>query len=120
MTRPSARDWRTSGRLQGAVATVLASAPLLWGCTSTTGSATTTTPITAVAVDPTEFLGDVACTSAPGAMRAYVATLVDVSPATDSFDPKTLIMPSSAPVSCISEVQFQRITIGRQYVADIQ
>jgi hypothetical protein len=75
-------------------------------------------PPTVVVVDPAQFLGSVPCLDAPGGMRRYVATLVDVSPLA-GLDAGELTLPSSEPTSCIQAVHFSRVTPGRRYVADI-
>jgi hypothetical protein len=94
------------------------------------GSDTTITvlPTTAIVIDPAQFLGNVACLDAPGALHEYVATLVDIS-ANNTF-PKLadggvlpldgLILPSSPPTPCTETVLFERLLVGREYVGFIQ
>jgi hypothetical protein len=92
-------------------------------CGSSTGATTTLTPVTSVVVDPVEFLDGVACLDQPGAMRRYVATLVDVSTFSHLRPPLPidhLELPSSAPTPCFLAVEFQRVTIGREYVAHVE
>lgn len=92
------------------------------------GSSGTTTPIprpTLVEVFPGEFLGDVSCLDAPGALRVYVATLIEVvcpDPVVDEsdLDPPRGPLPSSGPVSCYQPVGFGSVEPGRCYDADIQ
>ncbi len=103
----------------------LGGALLLLGCTNSDVATTAPIPATAVAIDPTRFLDGVSCVDAPGAMRVYVATLTDVSPLTvvaPSADGGNtqIVLPSSAPTPCYEEVVFERIVVGREYVADIQ
>jgi hypothetical protein len=94
---------------------------LLLGC-GNEKSSTTTEQDTIVAISPDDFLGDVACADRPGAMRKYVATLVDVSE--DLVDAgskvKNFALPSSEPVDCTHAVGFGRVVAGHRYVADIE
>ncbi|MBN1606322.1 MAG: hypothetical protein JW940_06795 [Polyangiaceae bacterium] len=94
---------------------------LLWGCGSEK-SGTTTEQDTIVAVSPDDFLGGVACADRPGAMRRYVATLVDVSDdlVDAGTDVKDFALPSSEPVECTHAVGFGRVVDGHRYVADIE
>jgi hypothetical protein len=93
---------------------------LLGGC-GNESSSTTTEQDTIIAISPDDFLGDVACAARAGAMRRYVATLVDVSD--DLVDAgskvKNFALPSSEPVDCTHAVGFGRVVTGHQYVADI-
>jgi len=71
-------------------------------------------------VDPADFRGQVPCMNAPGAMRAYQATLFDVTdeiPGAVSSDPFPL--PSSSVVPCEVAVQFQFVVPGHRYVAHV-
>jgi hypothetical protein len=94
---------------------------LLWGCGSET-STTTTEQDTIVAVSPDDFLGDVVCADRAGAMRRYVATLIDVSD--DLVDAGSevneFVLPSSEPIECTHAVGFGRVVTGHRYVADIE
>jgi hypothetical protein len=94
---------------------------LLWAC-GNAESSTTTEQDTIVAVSPDDFLGDVACANRAGAMRRYVATLIDVSD--DLVDAgsevKNFALPSSEPIECTRAVGFGRVVIGHRYVADIE
>jgi len=63
---------------------------------------------TALTIDPKNFLGDVPCSALPGAMRSYVATLVDLSDAT--VTPR-----SSPPTACSQPVSFRDLTVGHAY-----
>src|SRR5690349_15975654 len=51
---------------------------LLAGCTDTTVPVGGVYHPTLIEVSPSEFLGDIPCVDAPGAMRTYVATVYDV------------------------------------------
>jgi hypothetical protein len=63
-------------------------------------------------VDPADFLGDVPCNAAPGAMHSYVATVMDW---TEKFT-----LPSSPPTSCSQRIAFHQIVAGHEYVATIE
>lgn len=84
-------------------------------CTSGGGGLVDTFAVTSVAVNPEDFLGDVACVGS--GMRLYVANLADVSAGDDTGE---FTLPSSAPTPCHLELRFERVVIGREYVADIQ
>jgi hypothetical protein len=71
--------------------------------------------VTSVSVIPEIFLGSLTC--GENGMKAYVATLSDVSAGDNSGNGFQL--PSSAPASCFTEVRFERVTIGREYSARI-
>ena len=96
---------------------------LLLSCTSlSTGTTTPTTP-TLVAVAPDDFLGNVPCGDAPGAMRRYVATIYDVTPGIGGDGgPSEFALPSSGPVPCTRQIAFGGgfVLQGHRYVADIQ
>lgn len=85
---------------------------------------------TLIQVSPDEFLGDIPCVAAPGAMQTYVATVFDVE-----FDENGLpvedadggagneggfALPSSGPVSCKNAVAFARVVESHRYRAEIQ
>lgn len=94
---------------------------LLWACGS---KKTRYVPEqdTMVAVSPENFLGEVACADRPGAMRTYVATLIDVSD--DLVDAgsavKKFALPSSKPLTCTHPVGFGRVVTGHRYIADVE
>jgi hypothetical protein len=98
----------------------------LCSCTDSGGGFSGTLRPTVILVDPDEFLGDVACADSPGALRRYVATLVDVTRSPTSGRILEVSLPSSDPVSCHLGVAFDRVTGGLSraggnfYVADIQ
>lgn len=91
----------------------------LVACANAAGSGAGGTPPTAITVDPQTFLGDVPCLDAPGALRTYVATLIDVSKPVPEAGFTRFVLPSSGPVSCQQEVRFERVVPGRQYAAEI-
>ena len=101
----------------------LALLALLASCTSSsTGTPTPTTP-TLVAIAPDDFLGNVPCADAPGAMRRYVATIYDVTPGIGGDGgPTEFALPSSGPVPCARQIAFGGgfVLQGHRYVADIQ
>lgn len=67
------------------------------------GYAATTT----VSIEPETFLGDLACSSTPGALRSHVVTLTDTTE-----DPRVFTLPSSPPASCVDGVGF-RLTLPK-------
>ena len=91
-------------------------------CSDTGGARRVTPPPTLIAVQPVDFLGDVACLDAPGAMRRYVATIRDV---TDDLlgeggPDLEFELASSPPVSCHQTVTFGFVVPGHEYVAEVQ
>jgi hypothetical protein len=98
----------------------VAGALALLGCTSSGSSASGTPPPTAILVEPATFLGAVPCLDAPGAMRRYVATLLDVSPPPrDAMAHDDIVLPSSGPTACHLDVRFTLVAPGRRYVTEI-
>lgn len=100
------------------MAALLALAAGSGACTSTSTTTTTTDDsdgtTVALLIRPASFLGTTPCSAAAGAMRSYVATLVDV---TDPAVPFTL--PSSLPAPCSQGVRFDDVAPGRSYVLHI-
>jgi hypothetical protein len=93
----------------------LAGLSIALGACTTSGSSGSSGPApTMVSVDPSAFLGDVACSAAPGALRSYVATLVDV---TDPTEPFTL--PSAQAVACSLPTGFYFVLPGHTYLATV-
>lgn len=88
------------------------------GCAGTGSVISVPLPTTAIVVDPADFMGNVPCLPAEGAMRRYVATLTSVH-AGGAIDAGAVALPSSPPVSCAQTVSFQRVVDGTEYVADI-
>lgn len=86
------------------------------GCNEETDTTTDTetSSLLSIYVQPSLFIGDVPCSSAPGAMRSYVATLVD---RTNPEVPFTL--PSSLPTPCSMGVRFNDVVAGHRYTAEI-
>ncbi|RYE90754.1 MAG: hypothetical protein EOO75_09725, partial [Myxococcales bacterium] len=82
------------------------------------GTTTTYQPYTAVFVDPTDFRGGVACGDDAGAMRSYVATLIDVTPDVCGQPTRTVVA-SGPPTSCRQPTAFSQVTPGRYYLAEI-
>jgi hypothetical protein len=66
---------------------------------------------TSVSVDPSEFLGAIPCSSQPGSMQSFVATVTDV---TGSF-----VLPSSPPTACSQSAFFEYIVIGDAFTAQV-
>lgn len=69
---------------------------------------------TSLAIDPLAFLGDVRCSSEPGAIRSYVATLTD-----ESAEGGPFTLASSPPIPCSSRVSFTYVVEGHEYTARI-
>ncbi|WP_437492958.1 hypothetical protein WME75_19350 [Sorangium sp. So ce1014] len=69
---------------------------------------------TSLTIDPLAFLGDVRCSSEPGAIRSYVATLTD-----ESAEGGPFTLASSPPIPCSSRVSFTYVVEGHEYTARI-
>lgn len=104
-------------------------APFSAACTETPTTTTTTddassglTP--ALIIRPREFLGDVPCSAAPGAMRSYTATLIDhlssKDPETGEVVEQTFTFPTSLPTSCGQGVRFDEGVGGHFYSVQIE
>jgi hypothetical protein len=92
---------------------------LLCGCSDTPSTPVDVFAVTSVSVNPEIFLGDVTC--GENGLRRYVATLSDVTGLSGEIGGEgEFKLPSSSPVPCFLEVRFERLVIGREYVADIQ
>lgn len=72
---------------------------------------------TLVGVSPDDFLGEVPCLDAEGAMRSYVATLFDV---TKDLPTGVFELPSSSLISCRQDVAFSYVVPQHRYTARIQ
>jgi hypothetical protein len=109
-------------RLPWLSALVTLGAVLADGCASEGGGEAGIVHPTLIAVSPQDFLGDVPCAETPGAMRAYVATLIDVSPGlgADAEPVPEFRLPSAAPTSCRADVAFAFVASGHRYIAEIQ
>ncbi len=106
----------------------------LMACSSSTTTATTVVRPQLVAVDPDDFLGGVRCAPPlagdsdaspdavfdPDAARSYVATLFDVTPASDGGvpDPGTPLA-SAPPTTCLKPVTFSYVVAGHRYLAEV-
>ncbi|HHH27593.1 MAG TPA: hypothetical protein ENK57_04475 [Polyangiaceae bacterium] len=69
---------------------------------------------TEIAVDPSDFLGEVSCSPNPGAARAYVMTLVLWQ---DASDTEPFVVGSSRPGSCAVVTGFRNVIEGSRYTA---
>ncbi|MFO0757665.1 MAG: hypothetical protein U0359_14305 [Byssovorax sp.] len=107
---------RRSGPTLTLPALSLVAVVALAACTTTTDTTTASSGsvASALAVDPADFLGKVACSAQPGGMRSFVATATDV---TDPAHPLTL--GSSSPTPCSQSALFRYIQIGHVYVAEV-
>ncbi|MEB2314362.1 MAG: hypothetical protein OZ921_19555 [Sorangiineae bacterium] len=94
----------------------------LAGCFDVGSTGGSSAIATLVAVDPADFLGAVPCADAPGAMRRYVATIVDVTPGLDEAGAAEFALPSTGPVSCFQQAAQGGAFVvpGHWYVADVQ
>jgi hypothetical protein len=104
------------------------------GCGSSHGSAPPIQP-TVVGVAPQDFLGDVQCLNAPGAMQSYVVSVADVtalldvdagdsgaadgSALTDAGGIGEFTLPSTSPSSCEDIAGSTMVIPGHRYVADV-
>jgi hypothetical protein len=88
----------------------------LFGCDDSSGGTEIPPPPTMILVDPQQFDRTVACVDAPGGMRRYVATLIDVTESVDAALPQ---LPSSPPTPCTTPVGFGYVEPGRKYRAEI-
>jgi len=82
------------------------------GCQTTASTdltGTSASAVTSVFVDPSFFMGDLACAAVPGAMQSYVAHIYDVS------GEQPVALPASPPVSCSAGVTFNQVVVGRSY-----
>ena len=100
---------------------------LLFGCGTSPAGTGIDLP-TVVAVSPEDFRGSVPCTNAPGAMRAFVATLTDLG---TSEEPVSFSLPSSVvrtpelggrfgPVPCEQAAGFSFVVPGHRYSAEVE
>ncbi len=91
--------------------------PLAAGCFDRAAEPEQIEHPTLLGVSSRDFLGDVPCVDAPGAMRRYSATLYDVS-----VDPplQGFALPSSGLVPCLQDIGFSYVAIDHEYVARIQ
>jgi len=112
----------SSPRLPWISAVVTIGAGLAAGCASEGGGAAGIVHPTLVGVSPQDFLGDVPCADTPGAMRSYVATLIDVSGelGTDAEPVDEFRLPSAPPTSCKDAVAFNFVASGHRYIAEIR
>lgn len=112
-------------------------------CGTSSGTSTAVARPQLVAVDPDDFMGNVACEPPPEpssdsgaagadgaaeaprardpkAVHSYVATLFDVTPDDDGGVPNPGVpLASSAPTTCAQQVTFAFVVDGRRYVAEI-
>ena len=96
---------------------------MVFGLLACSSNSSTTSAIVRpelVSVDPTDFLGTVQCSAAPGAARSYVATLLDVSPdAIGKLPDPPFQLPSAPPTKCTQPVTFSFVVLGHRYLAQV-
>ena len=86
-------------------------------CTDDEPFATTYIQPTEVAVRPSDFLGDVSCSTNPGAMRSYVVTLTAYD---DAEDVTGFTLGSSVPAPFSFVAGFREVvTVGKRYTAEV-
>lgn len=88
---------------------------LLLACTSSPPPVIATVLTTAVVVVPEDFLGTLPCSTDPGAMQTFRATLVDVTDGLHEDSPEV----RSTVISCRRGAYFEGVTVGNQYIARI-
>ncbi len=91
----------------------------LSGCVEGSGGFGTTPPPTRIGVDPADFLGDVPCANAPGALRTYQVVLTDVTPDLPGGDGTQFELPASSVLSCNQQVTFDFVVPGHSYIASV-
>ena len=84
-------------------------------CADATDTTTTiATSPTSLTVDPSTFLGSVACSNQPGALKSYVATLTETA-----VGKPAVALASSPPVPCSQPVSFRYVLDGHSYTVAI-
>ncbi len=107
------------GRPQRAQALLLAAA-WLSACADDVSRGGETQLPTRMIVQPADFLGQVPCLDAPGAMRSYQVTIFDVTPdLLEEGVEGSFPLPTSSIVPCELVVGFQFVAPGHRYVAQV-
>lgn len=106
------KSWRVRVQLVA----LFASLPWASACDSGGGSGGFVPPPTTIVVNPENFATNLTCLDAPGALRAYVATLFDV---TGDFEGEAPALPSSPLTPCDRSIDFGYVEPGRRYRAEI-
>lgn len=105
-------------RLSGGLAFHLPASLLLLLAASCSDTLDTTTTLatfpTSLTIDPASFLGSVACSNQPGALKSYVATLSEVE-----IGKPAVALASSPPIPCSQPVSFRYVVDGRSYTVAI-
>lgn len=97
----------------------LAAALVLLACSGGTGPRGQIQVPTRMVVQPQDFLGSVPCVAAPGAMRSYQVTLLDVTEDLPGPQSEPFALPTSSVVPCEVPVGFQFVVPGHRYVARV-
>jgi len=93
----------------------------LLACSSTPATTTVIARPELIAVSPEDFLGTQQCGDGAGLVGSYVATLSDVTTASDGgAEPETgFPLPSSPPTRCAFPVTFSLVVAGHRYRAQV-
>lgn len=83
-------------------------------CTSSSSTGLSGPPPTSVSLDPSYFLGSASCSSQPGCLQSYVATLIDVTNPDATF-----VLPSSLATACSVPTELRFVVPGHEYAASI-
>lgn len=84
-------------------------------CAATTDTTTTTAVVpTSLTIDPATFVGNVACSNLPGALKSYVATLSETKANGHQVE-----LASSPPTPCSQPVEFRYVVDGHQYTVSV-
>jgi hypothetical protein len=84
-------------------------------CSSTTDTTLTVVNVpTSLTIDPSSFLGSVACSNQPGALKSYVVTLREITVGKPAVE-----LASSPPIPCSQPMSFRYVLSGHDYTVAI-
>ncbi len=84
-------------------------------CASVTDTDVITITVpTSLTIDPSTFLGSVACSNQPGALKSYVATLREITVGKPAVE-----LASSPPIPCSQPMSFRYVLDGHSYTVAI-
>ena len=101
--------------MRGSRIALLTAAVLFSGCTDELGPPPEVVHPTLIALEPSDFLGELSCGDDGGAQR-YVVTLHDLDHEPDLEEP---VARASGPVPCQQTVAFGNVNTEHHYVADV-